>query len=1738
MKQKHFLLLFLALLMSLGARAQDVITLSDFGNKQSGNTSKWPTGIPAGTNGAGTAKVRGFDNGIYDVAYGNLRLNLDRTRLIFDNTNSYIQLPVVPGYKIAEVRGTFNIDEATQTRKINLIEVPVGENLSGGTVVKSFVYNEGIDSETGEVTFDSGEITAKTGAQYKIAGGQNGYISLTSITVTYYKSTLEPHGVFFSKDKCVCELTPGQDPATANLVGLLPTLTNINHLTGLKYTSSNPSVATIDDNGIVTPKGIGRTIIVVSRPADTKYEEVHETYTLIIDDPTNGSSLNIYNKTNLKDGDNLKGMTLLDDCENVSFTFNNPGGETPPVYTTKKTDNFYGLKTFKGNTITIKNLKDGYYIDHVKLTLEPKIPNYLPTLPKVSAGTFDSSKMEWSFDGLNLTEGVLTIDQGTSNIQFISDITVYLRKPVFTIAANPGSPNVKEEGTIDMKDWFVIDNLISAADKDNIVLTYKVKEGEDDNVVSHEGSSVFKGLKGAAGKAVTIEASYVPTDDSKYASANTASIVLHVLEKDPYTVTGVSDKTIALYGNNGFNTYDAKTGIKFNKDDGTAATGGTYSVSIPEDNGVVNKKDDTTFLETIAEGTVEVSVTYTPSEADAEMYSATTAKFQLTVKDARTTLAASFGKKVYSHLTTTPASEFVSPELTLPANSGLTAANFGWSSDNTAVATVDENGKVTLTGATGNANIKAVLPKATETNYNYLPFEASYKIVVVNPTESALELAPVLAYEENQGKAITNAKDESEIVSFAFEQAGVSAASRLVMYNNGSVTVAVDKQKYPYYFLESVEFVPVQGATMDGATVEVGTVTGNIWSFDGVNATSALLKNSSGSSKNFTNVIVKLRLANVSMTVKAVDVESKGQSLTIADYITIKAQDGSELSPEDKAAVVAALEYGVIENTSVVAYAEEKGKVTVKGIGTVDVPVSFPGIANKYQANSVDVTINVVDQPQYTITVDPAQVKFNYNLDPIALPDITVTCNGETVEVVPVITLAEDENRIVLDTENNVIKIKKGEGAITDGDVVVVTVSVANDGDTLGDTETFDVILSDDRLAPTLKFAAESIDYDATSGKNFVAPALTVSGVADIAAARAALTWTATEKSSNDEEETSTHVQVNNGTVTIAKDLKGKYAVTIKAAIADKNATYKPVKASYVINVKGTPMTVAEYTANETEEFYVKGRISAIDGNSITIVDANTTAPSMTVVLASALANAKEGNTVFVEGVKNGEVLNAIAARMLPNVNIQTTYRTILEGNDVSVVNLPNGVTVKDITVTSKDITVNPSENVKIEGNKITFNKTGDYILTVSTAETANYSETTAEFKVIVYTEPEYLEGGQNVISTMPENGKLQLVVSDNETILYTFAGENGEYSEAENGVIDFSGKAGTSGSVWVKSRITNDDVSETSVVRLVYDFTTTKAQVAVGLAVSPSDAMYNSASIKVRVDSDNYNYEWTKMEFQKMVSHDKKLYVATIPVPTFEATSLKGYVGSINDDIIPLADNTYTNASKAALAKSGLDIIFEDADGNKLSFKNAPLMAEKDGVENQVVIFSDDVVYSEMYIFDAAGNNIGSLSNFTGDNGMWEDKLVNKTVWVGDLPVAAKGGFYLATAMKDGKAAGTILHASSSTPAQAPAMQRVMRKAAATSSIVKHDGESTINAITPKDGETFAKIEANSDGTYAATMGSRDDVMTSVADIAADDDADVMWYNLNGVRIAAPTQSGVYVRVKGGKAEKVIVRE
>ena len=79
-----------------------------------------------------------------------------------------------------------------------------------------------------------------------------------------------------------------------------------------------------------------------------------------------------------------------------------------------------------------------------------------------------------------------------------------------------------------------------------------------------------------------------------------------------------------------------------------------------------------------------------------------------------------------------------------------------------------------------------------------------------------------------------------------------------------------------------------------------------------------------------------------------------------------------------------------------------------------------------------------------------------------------------------------------------------------------------------------------------------------------------------------------------------------------------------------------------------------------------------------------------------------------------------------------------------------------------------------------------------------------------------------------------------------------------------------------------------------------------------------------------------------------------------------------------------------------------------------------------------------------------------------------------------------------------------------------------------------TGNAFSLPAGEyTFTYVMAkNADtGKLTVTKGA------GIADITADDNAPVEFFNLQGIRVAQPEQGGIYIRRQGSKVQKVFVK-
>lgn len=214
------------------------------------------------------------------------------------------------------------------------------------------------DKLLGKITYTTGATTTSLvldGTYSYIGLLASGAIYIDNIEITWEASgdTRANPGISFSATSC--------DVQIGNLPYKFPELNNPNSLTGIKYASSEPTIATIDANsGVITLTGeVGQTTISAEFSGNTEYKSDKVEYTLNV----SKASAYIYKKVTATD-DIMDGGQYIIVCENqkkakgsdyagVSVTVDNENGQidpnvsgtgVPAVYTFVAMDGRYALK--------------------------------------------------------------------------------------------------------------------------------------------------------------------------------------------------------------------------------------------------------------------------------------------------------------------------------------------------------------------------------------------------------------------------------------------------------------------------------------------------------------------------------------------------------------------------------------------------------------------------------------------------------------------------------------------------------------------------------------------------------------------------------------------------------------------------------------------------------------------------------------------------------------------------------------------------------------------------------------------------------------------------------------------------------------------------------------------------------------------------------------------------------------------------------------------------------------------------------------------------------------------------------------------------------------------------------------------------------------------------------------------------------------------------------------------------
>ncbi len=241
--------------------------------------------------------------------------------------------------------GDENVDEPNLT---NAADLDVTYSTSNDKVAI-------VDPNTGEVT---------------IKGAGTAVITATGADNDNYKGTTAEYTINVAKANAGLSFSASTANAVVGSDFTEPTLSNPNGLT-VTYTSSNPAVATVDENGNVTIVGEGTTTITAKITGDANYEDAEVSYELtvapqpVVAAPTFSLVAGSYT--------GVQTVNISCATEGATISYSTDGGQTWTEGNTVNVD--------KDMTIMAKASKNGYTISETATaTYIIDIPEELPTI--------------------------------------------------------------------------------------------------------------------------------------------------------------------------------------------------------------------------------------------------------------------------------------------------------------------------------------------------------------------------------------------------------------------------------------------------------------------------------------------------------------------------------------------------------------------------------------------------------------------------------------------------------------------------------------------------------------------------------------------------------------------------------------------------------------------------------------------------------------------------------------------------------------------------------------------------------------------------------------------------------------------------------------------------------------------------------------------------------------------------------------------------------------------------------------------------------------------------------------------------------------------------------------------------------------------------------------------------------------------------------------------------------------
>ncbi|MCD8015490.1 MAG: YDG domain-containing protein, partial [Lachnospiraceae bacterium] len=1052
------------------------------------------------------------------------------------------------------------------------------------------------------------------------------------------------------------------------------------------YTSSDEDVVTVDSDGNVTITGAGEATITLSIADGDNYNGTSTTVTVKVNEAAlkdvsvEQDGTLTYDGTAQTAAVKASAETVDGTDDDVTFTYStSENGE----YTTE-------VPAFTdAGTYTV-------YYRAEAANHEAVSGSFTVTIAAKSVTASISGTTEKTYDGTTDT----TTDQGLS-----IELSGVVDGDTVTATATGYAYNSAEVESADT--ITATDITLSGEDAGNYTLS--------DDTATVAGSITARTLR---------ESDFtVDTDEETYSgSAITKTIVSSLTEDTDYAVTyanntnaGTATITIAGTGNytgsltNEFIIEPKEITVSISGTTGNVY-GGTITAATATLDGVTDAD----------EGNVDVTLTYTGTANDGTEYEST----EVPTLAGTYTVTATISDSNYS-LTGTTTADFtvgraasglsVGVDLTLDKTYGDEAfamsatwtdtanATATYASDNTDIATVDDDGTVTIVGA-GTATITVSVSESA--NYNSGSVEIT---LTVEKKDSTLTVAEV-AYEVTYGDDPFNLEVTSEGGTVTYtssdeDVATVDSDGNVTITGAGEATITLSiADGDNYNGTSKTVTVKVNEAALTDASVEQdGTLT-----YDGTAQTAAVTASAATVDGTDDDVTFTYSTSENGEYSAAVPAFTDAGTYTV--YYRAEAANHETVSGSFTVTIAAKSATVSISGTTEKTYDGTTDTTTDQGLsielsGVVegdDVTAS----ATSYTYDSADVdsastitatgiTLSGEDAGNYMLSDDTATVAGCISARTLSESDFTVdtdeeTYSGSAITKTIVSSLTEDTDYAVTYANNT--------------NAGTATITIAGTGNYTGSL-TNEFIIEPKEITVSISGTTGNV-----YGGTITAATATLDGVTDADEGNVDVTLTYTGTANDGTEYESTEVPTLAGTYTVTATISdSNYSLT-----GTTTAEFVIAKATY--DMSGVSFADATYTYDGTEKtLTITGSESLPDGVTVSYTDNSLT----------------DAGSIEVTATFSGDVDNYEA------IESKTATLTIIKADFILTVTGYEGVYDEDahsITVTAEDgvtVTYSAAEDSGFSEENLAYTDAGTYTVYYK-ASKANYNDVTGSATVVI----------------------------------------------------------------------------------------------------------------------------------------------------------------------------------------------------------------------------------------------------------------------------------------------------------------------------------------------------------------------------------------------------------------------